>query len=173
MPTPSPAESTGLSSGEVVIRDAEPTIPGAVAVLGLADIHAPEQAIWDALLDFPARLQGNPSLRAVASYRPATPTELWYRWEVVRFGVSVVYHNHYVVDRSARTLLHELDPAQENDLRASRGFFEMAPIDGGFRLAYTVETDFGRAIPSFIVEWLCGSGVRTFLEDVVARAERR
>jgi hypothetical protein len=40
------------------------------------------------------------------------------------------------------------------------------------RLSYLVESDFGRAIPGFLQEWLCGGGVRDFLADLVNRAER-
>jgi hypothetical protein len=173
VPAPSAEEAQALGNGEVVVRAGVPTIPGAVAVVGIAWIDAPEEPIWSALLDFPARMEGNSSLRSVAAYQPATAREQWVRWEVVRFGVHVVYHNHYVVDRAGRTLLHELDPTMPNDLRASRGLFELTPHGAGFQLAYTAETDFGRAVPSFITAWLSDSGVRTFLEDVVKRAERR
>lgn len=172
VPVPTTDEGRALGAGEVVLRDTVGTIPNAVAVIGIVDIQAPEAAIWAALVDMEGRMAGNSSLRSVAAYRPATTTEMWYRWEAVRFGIGVVYHNHYVVDRAARTLLHELDTTRPNDLRASRGLFELAPVPGGFRLAYTVETDFGRSIPAFIVEWMSGSGVRTFLEDIAVRSER-
>lgn len=172
VPVPTAEEARALAAGEVVLRDTVGTLPDAVAVLGLTDIQAPEAAIWAALVDMEGRMAGNASLKSVVPYRPATPTEMWYRWEATRFGVSVVYHNHYVIDRAARTLLHELDTSRPNDLRASRGLFELAPVSRGYRLAYTVETDFGRSIPDFIVEWMCGSGVRTFLADIAARAER-
>lgn len=173
VPVPTPAELAVLNSGQVVLRDAVPTLPNGVAMLGIVDIQAPESAIWAALVDMEGRMAGNSSLRAVEIYQPATANEMWYRFEAGRFGMTVVYHNHYVVDRARRTLLHELDPTRPNDLRASRGLFELAPLADGFRLAYAVETDFGRSIPSFVVEWMSGSGVRTFLEDIAARSERR
>jgi len=170
VPTPTPAEAATLAEGGVVLRDVPPSF-GGVAVLGLADVQADEDAVWAAMLDFPARLGANPALRAVSAYRPPTATEQWWRWEVARFGVTVVYHNRYEVDRGRGTLLHELDPAMPNDLRASRGWFELAPIPGGFRMAYTAETDLGRSVPGFVAEWLAGAGVRSFLEGVVSRAE--
>lgn len=171
--SPSATESAALAAGEVVLHPL-PTEGSVVRVVGVADIRSSADAIWSALLDFPSRLQGNASLRSVSEYRPRTADEQWWRWEVSRFGVSVVYHNHYRLDRTAGTLLHELDPSQANDLAHSRGLYELtrSPADANaWRLSYTVESDFGRAIPGFVQQWLCGGGVRDFLTDLVTRAE--
>lgn len=168
------AEEVQLAAREVVLRTL-PSTDGRVRVVGIAEIHAGRDATWKALLDFEGRLGGNPSLRSVSAYRPATATEEWYRWEVSHFGYTVVYYNHYRIDRAAGTLLHELDPEQVSDLRFSRGSYELGPSPANpdwTRLSYLVESDFGRAIPGFLQEWLCGGGVRDFLADLVTRAER-
>lgn len=170
---PTADEALELSTGNVVLRPL-PSQDGAVRVIGVADVSAPADAIWEALLDFPSRLGGNPSLKAVSEYRARTTTEQWWKWEVSRFGVNVVYHNHYVVDRVAGTLLHELDASMPNDLVHSRGLYQLIPSPaeaGAIRLVYTAESNFGRAIPSFVAQWLAGSGVRDFLDDLVRRAE--
>lgn len=169
VPAVTPDEAARLAAGEIVIRNRN--LAGGVSVVGLADIEGAEAAIWEALLDFPGRRAGNPSIRAVAPYRESTATEQWMRWEISRFGFTVVYHNHYVIDRPGRKLTHELDPSQPNDLAMSHGVYDLLAIPTGFRLSYEVETNFGRAIPGFVQEWLAGSGVKTFLGDVVARAE--
>lgn len=171
--TPTGAEAAALDAGEIVIRPL-PATDGGVKVVGCADVQAPFDAVWDALLDFKARLGNNPSLRSVAEYRPATATEQWWRWEAARFGVTVVYHNHYLVDRARGVLVHELDTAQVNDLQSSRGVYEVGPsptTPGATRLVYTAETTLGRAVPTFVQSWLAGGGVRDFLEYLVRTAE--
>lgn len=167
------AEQAQLVEDQVVLRTL-PASAGRVKALGVAEVHAGLDATWRALLDWNARLGGNSAVRAVIPYQPATATEQWVRWEISRFGFDVVYHNHYRVDRAGGVLIHELDPAKENDLSWSRGTYELgpSPVNPAWtRLAYTVESDFGRAVPGFIADWLCGSGVRNFLEDLVKRAE--
>lgn len=165
---PSAEEAARLAAGEVVLRSVAPARPGAVRVEAIVDVHAPREAVWAALVDF-----GSRKVKALAPYRPAAGDELWLRWTVSAFGVDVVYHNHYVLAPDAGTLLHELDPAEENDLAGSRGLFTLSPLPGGTRLAYDVETDFGRALPAVVKRWLSSSAVEDFMVDIVRRAEGR
>lgn len=169
-----PASETRIAAGEVLLFGRDSARPGAVSVEGVADVKASADALWYALLDFAARQKGNSSVKSFAYYRPSTPTEQWGVWEVAHFGVSVRYHNHYLIDRTHGKLTHDLDLTQTNDLSWSRGVYTMAPSPNNpawLRLSYAVDTDFGSAIPGFIKSWLAGQGVREYIEELVHRAE--
>lgn len=169
-----PASEAALAAGQVVLVDRSPARPGAVSVEGVADVRASSDALWRALLDFPARVTGNSSVRAFRYYKPSTATEQWGEWEVSHFGFTVRYFNHYTINRAAGVLVHELDPAQVNSMTWSRGVYTVTPSPGtagALRLSYTVDTEFGAAIPSFIKTWLAGQGVRDYLAELVQRAE--
>lgn len=168
-----PDQEAQLAAGEVLLLDRTSAKPGGVSVEGVADVPASADAIWRALLDFKARLAGNSSVKSFAYYKPSTATEQWGVWEVAHFGVSVRYHNHYLLDRAGGVLIHELDLAEQNDLTWSRGTYTLGPSPNNAswqRLSYVVDTDFGAAIPGFIKSWLCGSGVRDYMSELVTRA---
>ncbi len=168
------ASEAALAAGEVILIDHAPTHPGAVSVEGIAEVNASTDALWRSLLDFNARLQGNSSVKSFRYYKPSTPTEQWGAWEASHFGFTVVYFNHYRIDRAAGVLIHELDPTQANTIEWSRGVYKLGPSPANpaaLRLSYAVETAFGLAVPSFIKTWLAGQGVRDYLSDLVHRAE--
>ncbi|MSP55121.1 MAG: hypothetical protein EXR69_05885 [Myxococcales bacterium] len=170
-----PAQEAQLAAGEVLMIDRVSAKPGGISVEGLADTPASTDAIWRALLDFKARLASNSAVKEFAYYKPSTATEQWGVWDVTRFGIRLTYHNHYILDRAAGTLVHELDPAQTNDLTWSRGTYTLGPSPNNAdwrRISYVVDTEFGVAIPSFIKSWLCGTGVRDYMADLVIRAGR-
>lgn len=173
-PQPTAAEASALAAGDVVIREMPAEDSGVIRVIGFGDLRAPMDAVWSALLDWEGRVAGNPSLRSVAAYRDATATDAYIRFEVARFGFTVVYHNHYRVDRAAGTMVHALDPTMDNDLERSRGTYWVTPSPNNpawTRLTYDVETAFGLALPGFVRSWLAGAGVRSFLEDMARRSE--
>lgn len=168
------ASEAALASGEVVLVDRTPARPGSISVEGVVDVRTTSDALWRALLDFQARVTGNSSVRMFRYYKPSTATEQWGEWEVSHFGVTVRYFNHYIINRAAGVLVHELDPTQVNSMNWSRGVYSIAPspaTPGALRLTYTVDTDFGTVIPGFIKTWLAGQGVREYLAELVQRAE--
>ncbi len=169
-----PASEARLAAGDVILIDRASAREGAVSVEGIADVKASGDALWHALLDFPARLAGNSSVKSFEFYKPSTPTEQWGAWMASHFGVNIVYHNHYILDRAHGILTHELDLTQPNDLEWSKGVYTFAPSPNNpawLRLSYAVDTDFGAAIPGFIKSWLCGQGVRDYMAELVHRAE--
>jgi carbon monoxide dehydrogenase subunit G len=165
-------EEAQLRADEVVLRSL-PTQGAAVRVLAVVDIAAPASAVWSTLMDFEWRKIANPAVQTVEPYRAATSTEQWVRWHVSKFGANVVYHNHYRMDRVAGKLIHELDTTQANDMVANRGVYEIAasPIAGHTRLAWDVESDFGRAIPAFVQSWMSTGATRDFMAELARRAE--
>jgi hypothetical protein len=169
---PSADDLTRLAAGEVVLHDRTARHEGALRVEAVVDIHAGRDAVWAALIDFPARKASNSSLKIIQPYRPATATEQWVKWQAQRFGVTVTYHNHYLLSADRASMIHELDPTMPNDMEYSRGVFTLsstASCSPCTRLSYDVESDFGVAIPSFVQGWLTGSGVRDFMADLARR----
>ena len=171
---PTAEEQAKLAAGEVVLHNRTAKHEGALRVEAIVDVKAGRDAVWAALIDFPARKQTNTSLKTIQPYRAATATEQWVKWEASRFGVSIVYHNHYRLSTDKSSLIHELDTAQVNDMDYSRGVFSLssdASCSPCTRVTYDVESDFGVAIPSFVQTWLTGSAVRDFMADIARRAE--
>ena len=173
-PAMTAAEESALRAREVVVRDLPARQPGAVRVEALIDIQASKPAVWDAVVDFPARLAGNKSLKSVDAYRAPTGDELWYRFTASSFGFELVYHNHYALDSEAGALTYELDRTQQNDLIASKGTFAIHPSPAGAawcRLVYEAESDFGHALPSSVQRWMSSGATKDFLADIARRAE--
>jgi hypothetical protein len=168
-----PAEEVALAAGDVILHDMPPTTPGAIRVEGFVDIAASRDAVWAALLDFPARMDANKSLHSVETYRPATDTDRWIRWTAGSLGFSFTYFNHYRLTADRSVLTHELDPTQPNDLSASHGIYRLSPSTRGTLLDYDVESDFGISLPSSVKHWLTSSGLHDFLVDMAHRAEKQ
>lgn len=166
-------EDAALRAGEVVIREL-PRKGDVVRLIAYVDVHADRAAVWAALLDFPSRKVSNPAVKRVDAYLPATATDRWIRWTVEKLGMQLVYHNHYRLDLAAGRLTHDLDPAQANDLVASRGVYELAASPAGpewTRLSWEVESNFGRAVPTVVQGWLTAGATRDFMADMARRAE--
>lgn len=172
----SAAEEAQLAAKEVVIRELATSGDGAVRVVAAVDIRASADAVWGALLDFDARKQANAAVQAVEDYKPRTPEAYHIRWRISKFGMDIVYHNTYRIERAAGRMTHTLDPAQPNDLVESRGVYHVypSPAGGGLtRLVWDVESNFGRAIPGFVQKWMSTSATRDFMADMARRAEAR
>ncbi len=174
--TTTQAEEAALRAREVVIRELPGRGDGSVRVLAIVDIQADADAVWAALLDFPARKASNPAVQSIESYKASTATEQWLRWRISKFGFDVVYHNRYVIDRDNGRLEHTLDRGQQNDLTESRGVYDLYPSPAGpgfTRLAWEVESNVGEAIPGFVQKWMTTSATRDFMADMARRAEGR
>lgn len=166
-----PSDQAALAAGEVVLHTLPPANPSSVRVEGMVDIAASEDAVWTALLDFKARMTANRTLKSIEYYRPSTATDQWVAWTASTFGFEICYHNHYILKRSEGILIHELDTSVPNDMKASRGVYRLSRGQRGTLLNYDVESDFGIAMPDAVRRWLTNSGIRSFLEDIAARAE--
>lgn len=170
------AEEVKLAAREVIIRELPTAADGAVRVVAAVDIQASIDAVWSALLDFDARKRANAAVQAVDDYKPRAADAYHIRWHIAKFGMDIVYHNRYLIDRSAGRLVHTLDPAEKNDLTESRGVYEVypSPAGGGLtRLVWDVESNFGRAIPTFVQKWMSTGATRDFMADMARRAEVR
>ena len=173
VPTATPEELAVLATGGTVVRTLVPPNSTSVKVLGMVDVHASKEAVWSVLLDFPGRLPSNPNIVLLEPYQPAVGNEQWWAFTVQKFGMTIVYHNHYVIDRGAGRLQHNLDSTQTNDIAGSSGLYELGecvvPSGACTRLFWTVQTDFGKALPGFVKNWLGRAAVEGFLGDMAAR----
>jgi hypothetical protein len=168
-------EEQQVAEGEIVLRKRTSAHANGVRVEAIVDARASKEALWAALTDLRARLASSDTLEGMEFYKPATASEQWVKWSASRFGIDIVYHNRYVASADRSTYTHELDRSMPNDLAASRGVYTLmaSPRVGCTRLVYDVDTDFGRSLPGFVRDWLTQSGTRSYLEDIVRRAEAR
>lgn len=174
-PVLSVEEEQQVAEGEVLLRKRTSAHAQGVRVEAIVDARASKEALWKALTDLRARLSSSDTLEGMEFYKPSTATEQWVKWSASRFTVDIVYHNHYIASADRTTYVHELDRSMPNDLAASRGVYTLmsSPRVGCTRLVYDVDTDFGRSLPGFVRDWLTQSGTRSYLEDIVRRAEGR
>lgn len=166
-----PAQASAPSAG-ISIQLLTPSRPGAIRAVGVADIPAPQAEVWQAVIDFPARKKGNPALAEVREYKPASGDQRWFRWTIAVLGFTVTYHNTYRLSEAEGRVHYQLDSEMENDLLYNDGkFFLKAISPTTTRLIYEVQTDFGEAVPKPAQEWMTGSGIRGFLQDILQRAK--
>jgi hypothetical protein len=153
-------EVTQLEAGEVIVRS--PTDDG--MLVGAIDIPGESGPVWDAVMNFDARVQNVGAIRSISTYAPGTdPKGLGERFELSVMGVSVVYHLRYQEDPQHQWVTFGLDTERENDLVSSTGGYHIIPQGEGQRLLYWSRTDVGRSIPGFIRNALSNRSFRNQL----------
>ncbi|MFZ5476382.1 MAG: SRPBCC family protein [Myxococcota bacterium] len=170
-PAPPPlseADWAALRAREVVVRDE--TASQLVSTTGIVLFDAPPERAWAALLDFPARVPENSTLRKIEEYGRAG--SVWYlRFEMSVFGVDLTFHNVY--ERAGDTVTYTLDPARPNDLVACDGWYLVAPVEGGKSLVtYHAESRSRQWAPRWILTWMANDSMEQVLTKIRARAER-
>ncbi len=172
-------EERRLAAGKVVVQTGlEPARPGGVRNRTVAEIDAPPEAVWAALLDFQARVPENRPLRRVEIYEDqweGTQLRRKARWELKIFGIEIVFHNAYVHDKDLNYLEWTLDTERENSLLYSWGSYQVLPSAinrGTSRLVYVSETDSGRKLPKWLKTHFAVSGMTELIEGVRTRALR-
>lgn len=140
-------EIRALESGAVVVRS--PTDEG--LLIGAVDIDAPTERVYDAVLDFDARIENVGAIKSIEVYAPMTdPKGLGAKFELSILGTAVEYSLRYETDPAHTWVTFALDPEREHDLVSSTGGYHITPSGDGQRLIYWAQTDAGRAIPGFI-----------------------
>ena len=144
----------------------------------IAEVDAAPDKVWQALLDFPARVAENAALRTMTQYQ----ADAWKgeiltraaRWELKVLGIEVVFNTAYEYDRSQSYLEWHLDKAQHNDIVFSWGSYQVLPSPlhpGRSRLVYTSESDSGRATPLWLRKKIAISGLKGLVEGIRRRSE--
>ncbi len=177
-PSLSEKEETRLAAGKVVVQPNQPPArEGGVRTRAIAEVSAAPAKVWEALLDFQARVPENKSLVKVEIYADAWSGEQLdrkARWDLSVFGTEIVFHNVYVLDRSQSYLEWNLDPERENDLEFSWGSYQVLPSPlhtGMSRLVYISETESGRAIPKWLRKELAENSMEKLISGIRKRAE--
>jgi hypothetical protein len=178
-PALSADEEERLAAGKVVVQpDLPPARDKGVRARAIAEIDAPPQRVWDALLDFQARVPENKSLVKVEIYEDAWSGDVLRRkarWDLKVFGTDVVFHNDYVLDRAQSYLEWNLDDGKENDLVFSWGSYQVldSPIHPGkSRLVYVSESDSGRTLPKWIKKEIAEGSMEKLIAGIRDRAQR-
>ena len=164
-------EQASLAKGEIVVR---PAPGGKGEMMGVVDIQAPFDPIWDAVFDWQARKESVGAIEDITVYAPMTdPKGLGVTFELSVLGTEVVYHLRYKADRDGGWTSFTLDPEREHDIVATNGSYLVTPIDGGHRVYYRAFTDTGRWVPGFIRNSFAVGQIKDQLEEMRTRASKK
>ena len=136
-------------------------------------VGAEPEEIFRQILDYDRYVEFYPNVEESTLYR-REGNEYWARFVLTAAGglVKIRYHCHHVYDPERGTVTWELDDAQENDFRATVGFWKIwVPEPGRCLLAYSVQVDSGRWIPRFLEEMGTGYGLRRVAACMKRRVE--
>lgn len=169
-PTLNDQEEQLLSRDKVAVR---PPASATGQAMGIVDIEAPAEQVWEAIFDFPARVQETGALDRAEVYAPASdPGGLGVEFELSVFGARIVFSTRYSYQPEQGYCSFGLDPAREQDLVSVQGSYQTLPGPGGqTRLVYRSQTDSGRSVPGFIRRWLAVESLSRQLEGIRDRAQ--
>ncbi len=172
-------EEERLASGKVVVQQGlEPAREKGVRARAIAEVDASPEQVWQALLDFQARVPENKSLQKVEIYEDGWSGEVLHRkarWDLKVFGTEIIFHNNYVHDRGQSYLEWNLDDSKENDLVFSWGSYQVLPSPihaGKSRLIYVTESDSGRTLPKWLKKEVAEGSMEKLIAGIRDRAQQ-
>lgn len=173
-----PAAANDVAPRPVVIdASLAPDGPNRVKVRAEVEVRAAADEVWDAVMDFDARVRENWMVDDAIVYSAEGSRDRYacgVRWELSVAGIEVSYHTVYAFDRRARRLTWQLDGAYKNDLNYARGEYRLEPADSGYlRLVYVFEVESGHIAPLWVRRRLTRRGVETLLDNIRTAAEAR
>jgi len=171
---PTDAEWAKIESGSVVSRSAPELVPpGAFAWV---EIEASADDIWAVLLDPAQAVEASGSVTSCKMYRDepngaGRTIGLDYLLTVAWTDIS--YHVLRDFQPGEGWMTWTLDPAYDNDLVSSSGFYRIDPghTAGHLLLSYRTQADSGRRIPAWIQQFLSGKALKGYLGFVQKKAE--
>lgn len=171
-------EEARLADGKIVVQqDLPPAREKGVRARAIAEVDAAPNKVWDALLDFAARVPENRSLQHVEIYEDGWSGDILHRkarWDLKIFGTEIVFYNVYEMDRAQSYLEFNLDPARDSDLVFSWGSYQVldSPLHPGkSRLVYVSESDSGRALPKWLKKEVAEGSMDTLIAGIRDRAQ--
>ena len=174
-PTITADEEAKLLEGKIVIRTDVDGEEG--KVLGLIEIDASVERVWEEILDLDARAAENKPVEDMEVYHDGTSGEWRHikaRWDLRVFGQDITWYNHYRYNASASYFWFSLDPDNDSDIVKADGYYHVVPstlIDGGSRFIYLADTDTGRKMPQSLKDFLAKHGLKDMLKAIKGRAE--
>jgi hypothetical protein len=160
---------TKLAAREVVIRQ-DPTDNGTYTI-GVIDVNAPPSRVFDAVIDFEARIGEVGGLRAVSRYLDE-PDRVGARWDLTVVGKAVSFTTLYDLDRTGLVATYQMDKSQPNDIENLEGAYAVLSNGTGSRLIYRSLTDSGVYVPGFVRNYLTNNSLVEVLGGMRTRAEK-
>lgn len=169
-PTLSAEEQAQLEAGEVVVQ--ADTSGDKTISTGVIRINANATKTWAAVLDFPARVPETPGLVSVKEYKRISPSDWFVRFEMSRFGIRAIIHDHWTCDLAANQCSWGLDPSQASDLELNDGWM-LAKTSGSVTyLAFHAELIVKQWVPGWVRRWLAVDSMDNTLSKIRDRAQK-
>lgn len=174
-PTISADEEAKLLEGKIVIRTDVDGEEG--KVLGLIEIDATPERVWEEILDLDARAAENKPVQDMEVYADVSKGDWRHikaRWDLRVLGQDITWYNHYRYNASTSYFWFSLDPENDSDIDKADGYYHIVPstlIDGGSRFIYLADTDTGRKMPQSLKDFLAKHGLKDMLKAIKGRAE--
>lgn len=175
MSTSSAEVEERLDRGEIVIETS--MVAGhddRVVADGTVDITADCDAVWSAILDFPARVAENWMVQDVSVYHDGSRKRVVdrsARWDLRVMGVDIRYHTTYRGDLTSGQLDWALDADEDNDLKYAAGTYHVAPHDDRTRLHYRFVVASKHRLTPWLRRKLTRREVKRLLHRIRTRAE--
>lgn len=169
-PTLSADEQAELDAGEVIIQadtSGEKTVS-----TGVVRINTTADKAWTAVLDFPARIPETPGLVSVTEYKRNTASDWFVRFEMNRFGIRAVIHDHWTCDLGQNYCTWALDPAKESDLVLNDGWMIAKTTGNVTYLAFHADLVVKQWVPGWVRRWLAVDSMENTLSRIRDRAQR-
>lgn len=163
-------EQARLDAGEVVVQ--ADTSGDKTISTGVIRINADVTKTWAAVLDFPARVPETPGLVSVKEYKRNSAGDWFVRFEMSRFGIRAIIHDHWTCDLAANQCTWALDPGQASDLELNDGWMLAKPVGGATYLAFHAELIVKQWVPGWVRRWLAVDSMDNTLARIRDRAQK-
>ena len=174
-PTVSEDEEAKLLDGKLIIHMDVDGDEG--KVLGIIEIDASMDRVWEEILDLDARAAENKPVEDMEVYHDEASGDWRHikaRWDLRVFGQDITWYNHYRYNASTSYFWFSLDPDHDSDIVKADGYYHVFPsplVEGGSRFIYLADTDTGRKMPGTLKDFLAKHGLKDMLKAIKKRAE--
>ena len=168
---------SGLRSGEVLKRQGERLVgPDSLVTVNRAFgwIEHPPDRVWEVLTafeDWPSFMPHVTATEVVSRAGAELRVQQNYRILLASLQHTTVYQS----DAASGRLAWHLDETAPHDIAATRGAWQLAPVDGGKAtlVAYTSSVDTGRDVPAFVERMLVDRSLSVLFEQIRGEVQRR
>lgn len=169
-----------LDAGKVALIAEHDRSDGAstmASVLGLVEIDAPVERVWEILLSRQHLVDSSGVVKSVVHYGESTDDGDHYSFGLkfeLKVGFSTLdYWVRRDLRRSEETLSWLIDADKPNDLKYTEGSYTVypSPNEGRIWLVYRARIQSGKAIPRWLEEDLTENSLTSYLSYVKKHAE--
>jgi ribosome-associated toxin RatA of RatAB toxin-antitoxin module len=161
-----------LAAGEIVSTASHEADGQHVEAAGIIQ-YAPRD-LWPLLVDFESRPDYLPGAHAIRILRVAG-NRVWLAEQVKVLFVSIEYRVINTLDPESGSVSWVLDETAKNDIAATAGAWEVAPVAGGHHtlLRYRNVLDTGQPVPVAIERLLLRRSLPQMISGFRTEAQRR